>query len=63
MGKVNLESKKQVKREQEILECGELMLEEARDMDLPFGYEGISIMNKNLYPPFEMGPRQSRSVA
>ena len=46
MGKLNLESKKQDEREREILECGERLLEEGRDIKLPLGYEGISIIDE-----------------
>ena len=46
MRKLNLESKKQAKREQEIIECGERMLEETKDIVLPLGYEGISVIDE-----------------
>lgn len=46
MGKLKLEAKRQDERERKILECGERLLDEARDITLPLGYEGISIFDE-----------------
>lgn len=50
MGKLKLEAQRCVEhnciRGQEIVECGERLLEEARDITLPLGYEGISIIDE-----------------